>query len=123
MRKITYLLIGLLFVFSCASAPPDLEKEELLGIRVKLIENPDFIHSEFEIDLDAAFVIVQVKPFSVAEKAGLKYNDLILRVNEEKVLEPYKLRSMIKNNNISFEIWRNGKAVFIDIDKSKYLNE
>ena len=75
-------------------------------------------------DLNSAFnlphnlqgtIITSVSPGSLAEKAGLKVGDVILKINGQEVKNPFDVRNIIGllrvGSHISLTILRNGKTI------------
>ena len=67
--------------------------------------------------------VSQVVKNSPAERSGLKSKDLIVSVNNKKVLNFEDIKSIVSknNNSLTFEILRNNKIIFFNI-KPEILN-
>jgi Do/DeqQ family serine protease len=65
----------------------------LLGVSIQTIDNE--IAKALEIDVDSGALISLIEPGSAAEDAGLRVDDIIVAVNDEKITDAAALRNTI----------------------------
>ena len=65
----------------------------LLGVSIQTIDSE--IAKALEIDVDSGALISLIEPGSAAEEAGLRVDDIIVAVNEEKITGASELRNTI----------------------------
>ncbi|MCX7758816.1 MAG: trypsin-like peptidase domain-containing protein [bacterium] len=93
--------------------------QPFLGVRVADI--PEYVKSYLGIDYGV--IVAEVIPNSSAHKYGIKVNDVILKFNDEKVINANHFIDLIlqtnPGQNIDIEIMRKGKIMSIQLVMGK----
>ncbi len=83
------------------------------------VEKPiSVVAEQFDLKQGKGLVIIQVKPESKAAKAGLKANDIVLRINNKEVIsEPKSFQALVdqaSGKKIVIQLIRKGKTVKVE---------
>jgi len=84
--------------------------KQQLGITVERVPGP--LADQLSLSADEGLVIAEVKPSSLADQAGLRKHDLLLKVDGKAVTGPEELRRTVEaglRNGMELEILRRGK--------------
>jgi len=92
-------------------------KRGLLGVTIQNLT--EGIAEEFDFDGKKGAIVSTVSPGSAAEKAGIKEDDIITKVNGESISDSSDLRNTIgllrEGDQVEVEFYRDGKRKRIDV--------
>jgi membrane-associated protease RseP (regulator of RpoE activity) len=89
----------------------------VLGLTLQSV--PEVLLAQLDLEPEAAQLIAEVAEGSEAAKAGVKKNDLLLSVGDEKVKDAASLAGLIAKNDgktITLKLLRKGKNHQVDVD-------
>lgn len=77
------------------------------------------LRTHFGVPDEAGVMVAKVEPGSPAEKAGIKVGDILTRLDGHDIKSAWavtgKARGLEDGQQVSFEVWRNGKAQTITV--------
>ncbi len=88
-----------------------------LGLRSQPINKR--LAEQFNTPVGEGALVTQVQPNSPAAMANLKPNDIILKVNDQKIVNPHQFQGLMERllvgKTYPLEVWRDGKRINVDV--------
>ena len=95
------------------AAVADFKTREVAWCGVGTREMPDVLADQLRLTPDMGLVVDLVEPGSPAEKSGLKVHDVLLKLDDQKLVNPEQLRSLVRMKkpgaSIKFAVIRQGQ--------------
>jgi S1-C subfamily serine protease len=104
---------------------PSVKTKPLFGIKIKPVD--ETLREHLGLEKDEGVVVEWVKEGSVAQRVGIKPNDIITKINGKTVLSTIQLRKLVteavKKEKIEVEIVRKGKRMTLTSELKKIKKE
>ncbi len=117
VRTIVWAMGWVLAGLAQVSAADDLKRRALVGVHLAPLN--DETRGHLKIELDKGVVFTAIVPNSAAERAGLKPNDVLVRLNDETVegLPTFgrTLRKYGAGDTVKFTVIREGQETPVDV--------
>ena len=117
----SYTLLFLSSVCLAAQTHLDVEKVTFLGVSTSTLT--EGMSEQLNLPRGVHLSIDQVSPQSPAEQAGLKLYDVLLRMEDQILVNSAQLKALIRMKNpgdqVNFEILRKGKPITLTINLSE----
>lgn len=107
------LAVGVCLAFVVSAAADELRRRGMIGVRLGAVT--DEVRERLDFKLDGGVHIVSTTPDSAATEAGLQADDIILKLDKEKVADREAFSAMSRRyyggDTVEYTVWRQGQEL------------